>query len=184
MGGLLHLGKFPPVNHWINDSSSRKPTLLTRLRFQVLAITFTRIILNTMHRMVYPFLPAFGRGLGVDLPVLSLAITVRSGLGTLVPFFAFIADNRGRKAGMITGLIFYSLGTLIVVFMPTFAAFVVTLCFTMLGKYIFDPAMQAYLGDRVAYQRRGLVVAVTELGWSLSFVFGIEPKSGWKGSLG
>jgi len=137
---------------------------LTRLRFQVLAITFTRIILNTMHRMVYPFLPAFGRGLGVDLPVLSLAITVRSGLGTLVPFFAFIADNRGRKAGMITGLIFYSLGTLIVVFMPTFAAFVVTLCFTMLGKYIFDPAMQAYLGDRVAYQRRGLVVAVTELG--------------------
>jgi len=138
-----------------------------------------------MHRMVYPFLPAFGRGLGIDLPVLSIAITIRSALGTLGPFFAFIADNRGRKAGMISGLLLYSFGALIVVFKPTFPAFVVTLSLTMLGKYIFDPAMQAFLGDRVPYHRRGLVVAATELGWSFSFIFGIPlvgfliARQGW-----
>jgi DHA1 family inner membrane transport protein len=33
--------------------------------------------------------------------------------------------------------------------------------------------MQAYFGDRVPYQRRGLALAVTEVGWSLAFIFGV-----------
>ena len=33
--------------------------------------------------------------------------------------------------------------------------------------------MQAFLGDRISYQRRGLVIAFTEIGWSLSFVIGV-----------
>ena len=33
--------------------------------------------------------------------------------------------------------------------------------------------MQAYLGDRVPYERRGLVLALTEFGWSLSFILAI-----------
>jgi len=54
-----------------------------------------------------------------------------------------------------------------------------------MGKYVFDPAMQAYIGDRVNYQRRGLAMAGTELGWSLSFVLGmplvafIIARQGW-----
>jgi predicted MFS family arabinose efflux permease len=43
----------------------------------------------------------------------------------------------------------------------------------MLGKDVFDPAMQAYLGDRVAYERRGRVIAITELSWSLGFILGV-----------
>lgn len=151
---------------------------MTRLRTQVLAITFTRVVLNTMYRMVYPFLPAFSRGLGVDLQVVSLAVTARSTLGAIGPFLAFIADQRGRKAGMITGLALFSLGTTIVFLWPTFPGFVATLILTMLGKYVFDPSMQAYLGDRVPYRRRGLILAATELGWSLSFIIGI-PLAGF-----
>jgi predicted MFS family arabinose efflux permease len=37
--------------------------------------------------------------------------------------------------------------------------------------------MQAYLGDRIPYQRRGRALAVTELGWSLSFIIGIPLMS-------
>lgn len=151
---------------------------MTRLRTQVLAFTFTRVVLNTMHRMIYPFLPAFSRGLGVDLQMLSLAVTARSALGASGPLLAFIADQRGRKAGMLTGLAIFSLGVSIVFIWPTFPGFVATLILTMLGKYVFDPSMQAYLGDRVPYQRRGLVLAVTELGWSLSFIIGI-PLAGF-----
>jgi len=159
--------------------------MVTRLRFQVLAFTFTRVVLNTMHRMIYPFLPAISRGLGVDLQLVSLAVTARSTLGVSGPFLAFIADQRGRKAGMITGLALFSLGATVVFIWPTFPGFLATLILTMLGKYVFDPSMQAYLGDRVPYQRRGLVLAVTELGWSLSFIIGIPlagvliSRQGW-----
>ena len=54
-----------------------------------------------------------------------------------------------------------------------------------LGKYIFDPSMQAYLGDRIPYARRGRTIAVTEFGWSLAFILGIPlmgfliARSGW-----
>ena len=37
------------------------------LVFQVPGFIVIRIILGTMVRLVYPFLPIFGRGFGVDL---------------------------------------------------------------------------------------------------------------------
>jgi predicted MFS family arabinose efflux permease len=155
------------------------------LSLQVLAFTATRVVLNTMHRMVYPFLPVFGRGLGVDLAALSLALTFRSTAGAFGPFLASVADSRGRKAGMLFGLLLYLAGVSLVVFWPVYPAFLLALILTMLGKYVFDPSMQAYLGDRVSYRRRGLVLAVTEVGWSLSFIAGVPlmglliARGGW-----
>ena len=126
-----------------------------------------------MYRMVYPFLTAFGRGMGVDLATLSLALAMRSLAGVFSPFLASIGDSRGRKIGMLFGLAMFILGVGLVVIWPTFPAFLLALVLSMLGKYVFDPSMQAYLGDRVIYQRRGRVLAVTELGWSLSFIIGV-----------
>jgi len=179
------LVKFPITSHKKLLKGKIQPKV-TRLRTQVLAFTFTRLVLNTMHRMVYPFLPAFSRGLGVDLQAVSLAVMARSALGATGPFLAFIADHRGRKAGMLTGLALFCLGAAIVFLWPTFPGFVLTLILTMLGKYVFDPSMQAYLGDRVPYERRGLILAATELGWSLSFILGIPlagfliARQGWR----
>jgi DHA1 family inner membrane transport protein len=70
-----------------------------------------------------------------------------------------------------------------VVLWPTFPAFAGALVLTTLGKYIFDPPMQAYLGDQVPYETRGRILAVTELGWSLAFVVGI-PLMGFLISYG
>lgn len=126
-----------------------------------------------MHRMVYPFLAVFSRGLGIDLATLSLALTIRSLIGTVGPFIATIGDSRGRKLTMMLGLGLFTAGASVVVFWPTFLAFAVALILTTLGKFVFDPPMQAYLGDRVPYERRGRVLAVTELGWSLAFIGGI-----------
>ncbi|MCJ7585728.1 MAG: MFS transporter, partial [Anaerolineales bacterium] len=73
----------------------------------------------------------------------------------------------------------------LVVFWPTFWVLAVALSLATLGKYIFDPAMQAYLSDRISYQRRGLAIAVTEFGWSLAFVLGVPlmgfliARAGW-----
>jgi predicted MFS family arabinose efflux permease len=43
---------------------------------------------------------------------------------------------------------------------------------------MFDPSMQAYLGDRVEYGRRGRAIAITEFGWSGAALVGI-PLVGW-----
>ncbi|MDO9348043.1 MAG: MFS transporter, partial [Anaerolineales bacterium] len=137
------------------------------------AFTAIRIILNTMHRMVYPFLAVFARGLGVDIASMSYALTARSIIGGLGPFAASVADRRGRKFGLLFGLVLFTLGTALVVFWPTFLALAFALTLTTLGKYVFDSAMHAYLGDRVPYERRGLAVAIAEMGWSLAFILGV-----------
>jgi len=135
--------------------------------------------------MVYPLLPAFRDGLGVSLEAISRAVAARSLAAAASPFIASLADSRGRKTGMLTGLGLFIFGASIVFFWPTFPGFVLALIFTGLGKYVFDPAMQAYLGDRVPYERRGLALTLTELAWSGSFVLGIPlmtwliARNGW-----
>ena len=129
---------------------------------QALVFAAIRLVLNTAHRMVYPFLAVFSRGLGVSLATFSLAMTARGVIGAFGPFLAVIADRRGRKTGMLTGLGIFIAGTAMVVFWPTFPVFLLALALTMLGKYVFDPSMQAYFGDRVPYQQRGRVLAIVE----------------------
>lgn len=156
-----------------------------RLRYQLLLFTIIRTVFNTMHRMVYPFLGVFSRGLGVDITSLSLALTARSIIGMFGPFVATVADRRGRKFGMLLGLGIFTAGVSVVVFFPTLIGLTIALIMSTMGKYIFDPGMQAYIGDRVPYERRGLAIAVTEFGWSLAFIVGIPlmgfiiSRNGW-----
>jgi DHA1 family inner membrane transport protein len=157
----------------------------TRGTFQVIVFTLTRVILNTLHRMVYPFLSVLARGVGVDLISMSYALTARSLVGALGPFAATLSDRRGRKFGMLFGIGLFTLGTALVVVWPVFPALVLSIILSTLGKYLFDPSMQAYLGDRIPYARRGRTIAFTEFGWSLAFIFGIPlmgfliARSGW-----
>ena len=145
-----------------------------------------RSVINTMMRMVYPFLPVFGRGLGVDLRLLTLAITIRSASGVFGPFLAMIGDIRGRKAGMLFGVGLFVLGAGLLVVWPSYPAFVLALVLGIMANFVFAPSMQAFLGDRVPYERRGLVLALTELGWSLAFIIGVPltglliARSGWR----
>jgi predicted MFS family arabinose efflux permease len=131
-----------------------------------------------MYRMVYPFMVVFARGLGVDVSVVATAVAARSALGLAAPLLGSSADRSGRKRGMLTGLVVFVAGTLLVVFRPTLPAFVAALLLSGAGKMMFDPAMQAYLGDIVGYRQRGLAIAVTEMGWSTAFLLGV-PAVGW-----
>ncbi len=152
---------------------------------RLVIFTFIRTTLNTAHRMVYPFLTAFARGLGVDLSLLSYVMTARALVGTFGPLVATLADRRGRKVGILLGMGLFSLGAALVVAWPTFPVFAASLLIITLGKYIFDISLVSWLGDRVPYEQRGRVLAVTEFGWSLAFIFGVPlvgfliARQGW-----
>jgi predicted MFS family arabinose efflux permease len=149
-----------------------------RLRFQLLIFMVLRTILNTLHRMVYPFLTVFARGLGVSIDTLSFIITLRSLIGMFAPVLGSIADPRGRRFGMLLGICLFIVGMGLVVLAPSVWTFSIALLLGNLSKYLFDPSMQAYLGDRIPYERRGTALAVTEGAWSLAFIAGV-PLMGW-----
>ena len=149
-----------------------------RLRFQLVVFLVTRTIVNTSHRMIYTFRPAIARSLGIDLEAVTFAITARSALGLASPLVGTFGDLRGCKTAMLAGLALFVAGMLLVAIWPSYWSLFVALLLTVLCKMIFDPAMHAYVGDKVVYRQRGLAIAVTEFGWSGAFLLGI-PIAGW-----
>lgn len=145
----------------------------TNLIPSLILFTFIRTIVNTAHRMVYPFLAAFARGMGVDLVDLSYLFTARALIGAGGMLSASLTDRLGRKVGMLIGLGIFSLGAALVVFFPTFTGFALAVLLTAFGKYFLDISLIAWVGDRVDYQGRARILAVTEFGWSLAFILGI-----------
>ena len=144
-----------------------------RLRFTIPLFTLTRVIMHTGYRMIYPFLTVFARGMGVELGAVSLALTAHNAAGILGPFLAFIADVRGRKVGMLIGLSIFIFGVGLVALFPGYPAFFTSLVLIALGIAVFLPSMHAFIGDKVAYERRGFAIALTELSWSSSFIVGM-----------
>ncbi len=136
----------------------------------VFLFVVARLVINATYRMIYPFLRAFAVGMGVPLEEALLPLSGRSFIGMLGPLLAPVADRFGRKTGMLLGLGIYIFGVGLVAVWPSFPTFFVALVLANLGNQVFLPAMQAYLGDRIAYRRRGRVLALTELSWSLSFI--------------
>jgi MFS transporter, DHA1 family, inner membrane transport protein len=144
-----------------------------KIRTQIVTVGLLRIILNTMHRMVYPFLAIFARGLGVDVTAISFALAGRNLAGILGPVFAPVADLRGRKFVMLTGIACFTVGVGLVAVHPGLLTFSAALILAILSKSLFDPTVQAYFGDRVPYEQRGTAIAVTEMAWSLAFIAGV-----------
>jgi predicted MFS family arabinose efflux permease len=128
--------------------------------------------------MTYPFLPIFGRGLGVELYLLSLALTLRSATGLFGPLLASVGDTRGRKFGMLLGTGMFTTAAGAAAIFSTYPAFVFMLVLSYMANFVFLPSMQAYLSDKTPYTRRALVLGLTEFSWSLAFILGV-PAAGW-----
>ncbi len=147
--------------------------LTVSLRWQVILFMVIRWAVNINTRMVYPFLAVFARGLGVDITAISFALTARSLTGVAIPLLGPIGDRYGRKASMILGMATFGVAMTLVILWPSYTTFFLSVVLGFLGVYIYLPALQAYLGDAIPYEERGQALAVTELGWSLSFIIGI-----------
>jgi MFS transporter, DHA1 family, inner membrane transport protein len=149
-----------------------------KLRVQLVTVMLLRIILNTMHRMVYPFLSIFATGLGVDVTAISLALAGRNFAGIFGPFLAPLANRRGRRFGLLAGITAFTVGVGLVAVHPSLFTLSAALILAMLSKSLFDPTIQAYFGDRVVYEQRGTALAITEISWSVAFILGV-PAAGY-----
>lgn len=143
------------------------------INFHIISFTLARTVINTSYRMVYPFLPVFAQGLGVDPASLGMAFSVRSFLGIFGPFLATIADTHDRKTGMLLGVGLFTAGSSMIAVFPVFWSFIIGTSLVLLGNGVFIPSLNAYLGDRIPYEKRGRVLAITELSWALAFIGGI-----------
>ncbi len=150
----------------------------SKITVQLSALTFSRVLINTAVRMVYPFLPAFSRALGVPVESLVLLVSARSALTISAPLFGGLSDRFGEQNVLYGALGIFLLGMSIVVILPGFWSFVAVILLVTISKIIFDPAAYSFLGARIPYSRRGFFVGIYEISWSVSFFIGM-PLIGW-----
>ena len=140
---------------------------------ELLLFSAIRTLVHSAMRMVYPFLAVFGRGLGVSLTTISLAVTIRNFTGFIVPFITSAFDRYGRRRGMMTGMGLFILGSGLVTIWPYFPVFVAALSLTFIGMHVFQASMLSYQADTIPYQIRGRAMVITGTGWALSFVIAV-----------
>jgi len=159
------------------------------LAWLIAVMTLCRLVLNTARRFAYPFAPVLSRGLGVPLTAVTSLIAVNQAAGLLGFVFGPLADRRGYRLMMMAGLGLLAAGLLTGGCLPFYPVILGALFVAGLGKNMFDPALQAYIGRRVPYARRGLAIGMLEISWAASTLVGIPligllmDRLGWRASF-
>lgn len=145
----------------------------------VIVLTAIKLVLNAGFRFVYPFLPAIGRGLGVDLSQMGLLLSVRWGVGFAAPVAVGAVDRaRASRRLLVAGLVSFGVGAIVTAFSGVFIGAIVGFAFMGIGKPLFDVGSQTYISERVPYSRRARSLGILELSWAGGFLIG-APLAGW-----
>ncbi|CAB1084281.1 hypothetical protein JY97_15940 [Alkalispirochaeta odontotermitis] len=154
-----------------------KQNIQTQPRSQLIlkigVVVVCRLVLSTARRFAYPFAPALSRGLGVPLTAITSLIAVNWATSLLGFIVGPISDRIGYRKMMIIGMALLGIGMLAGGFMPYYVVMIVALFLAGMGKIIFDPAVQAYVSERVPYHRRGTAIGFLEISWAGSTLLGI-----------
>lgn len=140
---------------------------------QLATATVARLLLNTARRFVYPFAPALSRGLNVPLPAIISIIAVFQASALLGFFIGPVTDRWGYRRMMLAGMWMTAFGLSLGAIFPHYFWVMAGLFIAGLGKTLFDPAIQAYIGRAVPYSRRGQAVGVIEASWGGATLAGV-----------
>ncbi len=144
-----------------------------QLIVKIVVVVICRLVLSTARRFAYPFAPVLSRGLGVPLTSITSLIAVNWATSLLGIFFGPMADRFGYRKMMVFGLVMLTVGMFAGGFFPLYGVILVTLFLAGLGKIVFDPAVQAYVSERVPYNRRATAIGFLEISWAGSTLLGI-----------
>jgi len=149
------------------------------MKLAVFLLTAIKLVLNAGFRFVYPFLPAIGRGLGVDLGQMGVLLSVRWGAGFTAPLTVAAVDRVGSSRRLLlAGLISFGAGSLVTATSGVFVGALVGFAFIGVGKPLFDIGANTYVSERVPYRSRARSVGILELSWAGGFLIG-APLAGW-----
>jgi predicted MFS family arabinose efflux permease len=91
----------------------------------------------------------------------------------IIAFFSPLAGpliDSGRRRVMLGSLALLAIGASLAAIGQGYGVIVMAILLGNAGKTLYDPSMQAYVGDHVPYARRAMALGFTELAWSGSLV--------------
>ena len=137
-----------------------------------------KLVINTVTRFVYAFLPAIARGLGVSVADVGALTSVRWLAGAATPVMVRFAGRERRMRVLLTGMGCFVAGALVTAATGVYTGALVGFALMGLAKPVFDSGIQAFVADHVPYERRARALGTLEMTWALSLLVG-APAAGW-----
>lgn len=109
----------------------------------------------------------------MDLSAVTSVIALNQATSVLGPVGASFADKYGYRILMLLSLAILTIGTFSLGLIPIYSVLVICFFLTGLAKSLFDPSLQAFIGNFVPYEKRGQIIGITELAWAGSTLVGI-----------
>ena len=136
----------------------------------VFAIVLARLAINVSKRFPYPFVSPIGAAFGVSADSIQNVIALTNGAGLLSPLLGTISEHYGKKVVMVGALLMMTAMSVLGALFSDYGIFVLVMFGFGVGKIIYDPTFQAYIGDVIHFSRRARVMGIAELSWALSLV--------------
>jgi predicted MFS family arabinose efflux permease len=132
-----------------------------------------RLFLFTATRFAYPFAPVLGRGLGVPVTSITSALAVNQVTGMFGLVSGPVCDRLGRRRMMLVGSVMLGGGMLLGGAFPVYGSVLLALLLAGLATTFYHPAVLAYIGEWIPYERRGQAMGLSELAFAGSSLLGI-----------
>jgi predicted MFS family arabinose efflux permease len=123
-----------------------------------------RLVSNAAFRYTFTFLPAIARGTGFSVEELGRILSARDLTAVLAPWMGRLSDRHSTRRLMavmsgllVVGLVLASLGPL---------GLVIGFLVVGMAKLGYDVSMNAWVGESIAYERRGRAMGLIELSWA------------------
>ncbi len=157
----------------------------------VLALLLAVNILNYVDRqIVYALLPLISTDLSLsDAQAGSLASAFMIVYMLAAPPIAWLADSRGRKPWIASGVFLWSLATGAAAFAGSFLTLFTARAAVGIGEACYGAISPAYVGERYSAERRGMALAIFSLaipvGSALGYAGGgyLGAVIGWRNAL-
>ncbi|MEA3338293.1 MAG: MFS transporter [Chloroflexota bacterium] len=148
------------------------------ISIQIISVVFAaRFIIDLGARMLYSFIPQFSAGLGITVAAFGWLLFIRALAGVTSPVFGLLSDRYGRRTIMMASfLLLAACGVGMALSRQWWS--VMPLILSGLAVAAFVPAQQAYISDRVTYEKRGRAMGSVEFAWSSSAIIAL-PLMGW-----
>lgn len=135
------------------------------------ALVAQRWISNVGVRMMFTFLPAVATGSGLSIPEIGRLLTLRDLTGLAAPALGRTKERRGARIILLLGGLAAAVGLLLSVLSPI--GLIIGFTLMGIGKVAYDVALNSWIGDQVAYERRARAFGILELSWASAALVGL-----------
>lgn len=143
------------------------------VRQRVTLLTVARACANACFRFAPPFLATIAAGQHVTLDRIGMALGITELAGLFSPITARVGDRMQRRTALSLGLAIVGLATISAAASTNLVWFTLSIMVMAQSKAMFDLGLGAWISDRVGFERRGRVMALTETAWAVGLLLGV-----------